>query len=157
MRRRPLILLAALIAALAAVGSYLALRPGTPLFARHVADRDPSNARPLVMSFVEVDRDPRTSLVEVAFESGTSVASSMWTMRCAIELAEERNARFLIVLQERRAPDGAWLTLYGFADRPESDVGAYFGIGQAGARNREWLSVDEFRQVLPAKRTAQPQ
>ena len=99
------------------------------LFKREVNEKNPGG-KDLKMTFEETSRDGDVSTVKVGFTSGASVASMMFIVKCACEMAKERKMPYFIKLKEWVEKDGSLRLRYGFTKTDREDPVKLFKLSE---------------------------
>ncbi|HUP79058.1 MAG TPA: hypothetical protein VM260_10935 [Pirellula sp.] len=110
------------------------------LFKREVNQSEPGE-KTLRMSFEELRRDEKVSLIKVTYGSGASVPIVMFLSRCYYDLAHARNAQYYVILMEWNADDNTTIAVVGFTDDSNVDVKTYFD--ESGRANKKLERVSD--------------
>src|SRR5262245_19567776 len=123
------------------------------LYRRDINQVNPGG-KDLVMSFEEVRRDAKTSLVKVTYKSGASVASSMFIVRGCYEIARARGALYFIKLKEWEAEGGSRMYLVGFSTTKSISPTEYFGLTEPLpiTTEHDFMSVQDFGRLFEPQR-----
>ena len=132
---------------LAAIIAMCALAPETlgesGLYSDSINQPPVGGGKGFVMSFAEVDRQTRYSIVKVRYTSGSSVGSAMFVVKGCWEIARRRGMEYFINLMEWRDSDGNAMMKVGFTDDQSVDPRTYFGEYDK-ARELKFLSVADY-------------
>jgi len=115
----------------------------TGLYRDSVNEPSRSGGKPFVMSFTELERQPRYSIVKIEYISGSSVGSAMYVVKGCWEIARQRNMEYFINLREWRDSDGHALMKIGFTNDKTVDLRSYFGDYDSG-KELLYLSVADY-------------
>jgi hypothetical protein len=98
----------------------------------------------LVMTFDEVERHDRYSIVKVKYTSGASVPSIMFVVKGCYEIAKIRNAQYFINLKEWEDTNGNWVYKIGFSSDNTIDPKTYFGADIDLKKDLTFMSVKNY-------------
>lgn len=98
----------------------------------------------LVMTFTEVERHPRHSIVKVRYVSGSSVGSAMYVVKGCWEIARQRGVEYFVNLKEWRDADGNAVMKIGFANHKAVDPHTYFDSDIDPTKEPIFLSVSDY-------------
>jgi len=98
----------------------------------------------LVMTFTEVERHPRYSIVKVKYVSGSSVGSAMYVVKGCWEIARQRGLEYFISLKEWRDTEGNAVFKIGFANDRTVDPHTYFETDIDPNKELIFLSVKDY-------------
>ena len=98
----------------------------------------------LVMSFKETERKKHTSHVSLTFESGSSVASSMFIAKGMYKIAKSRNMAYFVNLKEWKSEDGTRKYIVGFSNDKTLNIVTFFGKDADTNKKLKFLSTEQF-------------
>lgn len=145
------------VASMLAVGT-LVLCTTVTFAADRLVHRDINQVNPggkdLKITFREVSRDEKTSLVKVTYRSGASVASSMFVVRGFYDIAKARGAKYFVNLKEWDTPDGDHVYLVGFSNDTNVSIPEYFGLTEppSVSGRQQFLGVEQFAPIFEGRR-----
>lgn len=102
------------------------------------------NGKDLIMSFKETERKENISLVSLTFESGSSVASSMFIAKGMYKIAKSRNMVYFVNLKEWKAEDGSRKYIVGFSNDKSLNIAEFFGENADTNKKLKFLSTQQF-------------
>ena len=120
--RRTLILFAiwcALVVALLCLPS--CGRKAQPFYHNEVSVKSSTGGKDLIMTFDEVERHEKFSVVKVRHTSGASVPSIMFLTKGVYEMAKRRGVGYFTNLKEWTDAEGNWLYKIGFSNDGKVD------------------------------------
>ena len=121
-----------------------AARGGAPLYRDEINLPPQGGGKGLVMTFTEVERHPRYSIVRVKYVSGSSVGSAMYVVKGCWEIARQRGLEYFINLKEWRDSEGNALFKIGFANDRTVDPRTYFDTDIDPNKALIFLSVTDY-------------
>lgn len=121
-----------------------AVRGETPLYRDEINLPPQGGGKGLVMTFTEVERHPRYSVVQVKYVSGSSVGSAMYVVKGCWEIARQRGLEYFISLKEWRDSDGNAVFKIGFVDDRTVDPRTYFDTDVDPNKELIFLSVKDY-------------
>lgn len=124
--------------------------PHTPTLYRNEVNQKNPEGKDLVMTFQELRRDEKTSIVKVKFESGASVPSIMFIVRGFYDIAQARGVRYFINLKEWKDADGGRMYLAGFSQSKYVDPKKYFGLSESFPKDdeHEFMAVKDYDLIF---------
>jgi len=128
---------------LLATGYIPAARAETGLYRDSINEPSRSGGKGFVMSFTELERQPRYSVIKVTYTSGSSVGSAMYVVKGCWEIARQRGMEYFINLKEWHDREGNGLMKIGFTNDPSVDPRSYFGDYDA-RKELKFLSVSDY-------------
>ena len=105
----------------------------------------------LIMTFNEVERHDRYSVVKVKRTSGASVPSIMFVVKGCYEIAKIRKAQYFINLKEWEDSNGDWVYKIGFSSDHTVDSKAYFGVDIDPKKELMFMSVKDYDLLWGSK------
>ena len=115
-----------------------------PLYRDEINLPPQGGGKGLVMTFAEVERQPRYSIVKVRYVSGSSVGSAMYVVKGCWEIARQRGAEYFVNLQEWRDSEGNAILKIGFTNDKLVDPRTYFDTEIDPTKELLFLSVTEY-------------
>ena len=121
-----------------------AVQGEAPLYRDEINLPPQGGGKGLVMTFTEVERHPRYSIVRVKYVSGSSVGSAMYVVKGCWEIARQRGLEYFINLKEWRDSEGNALFKIGFANDRTVDPRTYFDTDIDPNKALIFLSVTDY-------------
>jgi hypothetical protein len=106
----------------------------------------------LVMTFDEVERQDRVSIVKVKRTSGASVPSIMFVVKGCYQIAKSRKLPYFINLKEWTDTQGNWVYKIGFSSDKTVNPKTYFGPDIDSKKDLLFMSVEDYDLLWGAKR-----
>lgn len=125
------------------MGYHSAARCETGLYHDSINEPPKNGGKGFVMSFTELERQPRFSVIKVKYTSGSSVGSAMYVVKGCWEIATQRGMEYFINLKEWRDREGNGLMKIGFTNDPSVDPRSYFGEYDPN-KELKFLSVSDY-------------
>lgn len=116
----------------------------TGLYHDKVNIKAESGGKDLIMTFDEVERHDKYSIVKVKRTSGASVPSIMFVVKGCYEIAKIRKEQYFINLKEWIDTDGNWVYKIGFASNNTVDPKTHFGEDIDLGKNLGFMSVKDY-------------
>jgi len=111
-----------------------------------------AGGKDLAMTFDEVERHDKYSIVKVKRTSGASVPSIMFVVKGCYEIAKIRKARYFINLKEWEDIQGNWVYKIGFTSDNTVDPKKYFGNDVDLKKDLEFMTVKDYDLLWGSKR-----
>jgi hypothetical protein len=121
-----------------------AIQGATPLYRDEINLPPQGGGKGLVMTFTEMERHPRYSIVKVQYVSGSSVGSAMYVVKGCWEIARQRGLEYFISLKEWRDTEGNAVFKIGFANDRTVDPHTYFETDVDPNKELIFLSVKDY-------------
>ena len=106
----------------------------------------------LVMTFDEVERHDRYSVVRVKRTSGASVPSIMFVVKGCYKIAKIRKMQYFINLKEWEDTKRNWFYKVGFSSDNTVDPKTYFGADIDPKKELMFMSVEQYDLLWGSKR-----
>lgn len=125
---------------------------GETLFYHDEVNIKAKEGKDLVITFDEIERHDRYSVVSVKHTSGASVPSIMFVVKGCYEIAKIRKAQYFINLKEWEDTKGNWVYKIGFSSDNTVDPFTYFGADIDPKKELMFMSVKDYDLLWGSKR-----
>ncbi len=98
----------------------------------------------LIMTFDEIERHAKYSIIKVKHTSGASVPSIMFVVKGCYQIAKIRKEQYFINLKEWIDADGNWLYKVGFTSDNTVDPKTFFGNDIDLNKDLVFMSVEQY-------------
>jgi len=98
----------------------------------------------LIMTFDEMERQEKYSIIKLKLISGASVPSSMFILKGIYKIAKMRKALYFLNLKEWEEKDGSYFHKIGFSNDNTINAKDYFGEDIDMNKGVEFTAVKDF-------------
>ncbi|MCU7877698.1 MAG: hypothetical protein KZQ84_13020 [Candidatus Thiodiazotropha sp. (ex Lucinoma borealis)] len=110
-----------------------------------------SDGKDLIMTFEEIERYEKYSIIKVKHISGASVALIMFVVKGDYKIAKIRGAKYFINLKEWKDNDGSWMYKIGYSSTDNIDPITYFGKDIDTSKELKFMSVKDYDMLWDVK------
>ena len=105
----------------------------------------------LIMTFDELERQEKFSIVRVKHSSGASVPSIMFVVKGCYEIAKLRKEKYFTNLKEWTDNQGNWLYKIGYTSDKSDDPKKNYGNDIDMTKDLEYMSVEDLANIFERK------
>lgn len=105
----------------------------------------------LIMTFDEIERHEKYSIVRVKHTSGASVPSIMFVVKGCYKIAKLRGAKYFINLKEWSDGKDNWMYKIGYTSDKNNNPKEYFGADIDSSKKLEYTSVEDYAEIFEIK------